>query len=271
MTGEAEISWNGEAALGRLTGPSSVASPVRAIFLVHRVGATGRLWMTRGLSLRGIDFHDGAIVGCTGFTDLIEGVNGDRQFSVTEWAAGIRQADEGSTPRETVVARALCRRACEAAQDGDWMVNFVPGEGSDTRGRVPESALASLVAALRVQYDEVQTRAWLESAAMKGLTAVVPTDSDRVGWGLGEREAQLLSSIERDGSVGPLFLEMSPEDWASLSVLRGLGLLSATLATEATADVPDSFTAVDEFSEETETVEKERQAPVKHVPCFSNY
>ena len=260
MKGQATISWDGEAALSQLAGPSAVASPVQAIFLAHRVQATGRLWMTRGLSLQGIDFHEGAIVGCTGFTDLFEGVNGERQFSLPDWAAAISPTSQDPVSRETIVARALCSKACQAADDGDWMVNFVSGGSSSTSSSVPESAVASLVAVLKERINEREVRTWLESVAKEGLTAVVPGDSERSDWGLGATEARLLTSVERDGSVGALFVEMGPEDWKSLAVLRSLGLLTKAVAAETPPVTPEAFTEADDPSDATETVEAEQPA-----------
>ena len=263
MTGQATISWDGEAALGRIAGPSAIASPVQAIFLAHRVQATGRLWMTRGLSLHGIDFQEGAIVGCTGFTDLVDGVTGDRQYSLPDWAAAISSVGQDPISRETIVARALCRKACQAADDGDWMVNFVSGGSPSAPGSVPETAVASLITELKERNNEHEVRTWLESIAKEGLVAVVPGDSERSQWGLGETEARLLNSVEQDGSVGSLFVEMGPEDWKCLAVLRGLGLVAKkAIVAETAAVAPEAFTAADDLSDEKETAEAEQPAPV---------
>ena len=101
----------GAEALSRLAGPSSEVRPTRALFLAHRVAGSGRLWMTQGLNLQSIELVNGAIVGCSGFVQLLGGISGERQFSLAEWAALAEGegADSGQALKD--VARALCRAA----------------------------------------------------------------------------------------------------------------------------------------------------------------
>ena len=73
-------------ALAGLSGTSGGIPPIRVLFLAHRVSASGRLWMTRGVEMRTIDLSGGQIVGCSGFQDLLEGHVGERQWSLSEWA-----------------------------------------------------------------------------------------------------------------------------------------------------------------------------------------
>ncbi len=232
-----EISWNGGGALATISGPSSSASPVRAMFLVHRVAASGRLWMTRGLTLQSIDFTDGKIVGCSGFVELVEGVDGDRQYSVLDWVRALESSTASEVSPTAVIARSLCQAAVRVAKDGDWMVNFVAGESDAEAVPIPESTAEVLLATLREGADVEATQSWLEDATALGFVVCEPTDSEPDVWGLNNAERSLLSSVGRDGSVGAVFVAVGPEGWISLSVLRALGLVDA--GSEATNEAED--------------------------------
>ena len=89
--GEAKhAEWSGIEFLHQLSGDSAEASPVRATFLAHRVAASGRLWMTQGVNIRSVDFAAGKIVGLSGFTGLVDGVEGERGWSIDEWRDALR-------------------------------------------------------------------------------------------------------------------------------------------------------------------------------------
>ncbi len=250
MTLESGIMWNGVESLSRLTGPSSEVSPLRTLFLVHRIQATGRLWMTRGLSLHAIDFQDGRICGCTGFVELVDGISGERQFSIEDWSSAIAEQDGQGTDPRMRVARALCKSAVKAEEDGDWMVNFVVSDASGEQ-LDGESLLESMSAAIREHVTVDDIRSWFEQAALTGLHVDLPTDSERAEWGIGDREGRLLDCVERDGSAGALFMEIGSDGWGHLGVLWRLGLVKVSAGSEGTVEVeaPASLPEDDDVSD----------------------
>ena len=230
MTVDTHKSLNGEGAVGLLSGPSSEVSPVHAIFLLHRESASGRLWMTRGLSLHSIDFQEGSIVGCSGFVELGEGLVGERQFSINDWAEVVPKDSLADNDALVVVSRALCSAALTAERDGDWMVNFVEGGGSAVGDPIGETPIDSMGAVIKEQVSVDDVRTWFERAAVSGLIADVPSGCDRESLGLKPSELRLLSCVEQDGSVGSLFMEIGSDGWGDLGVLWCLGLVRIAAA-----------------------------------------
>lgn len=271
MAVDTHKSLNSAGAIGLVSGPSSEVSPVHAIFLLHRASASGRLWMTRGLSLHSIDFQDGSIVGCSGFVELGEGLTGERNFSINDWAEVVPEDSISDCDALVVVSRALCSAALAAERDGDWMVNFVEGGASAADGPIGETPIDSMRAVIKSQVPVDDIRAWFERAAISGLTADVPSDCERESLGLSASEIRLLSCVESDGSVGSLFMEIGADGWGDLGVLSHLGLVriaavdAATDAGESAADpIPDPVAAMDSEpdSEELEDEVEEESATV---------
>lgn len=269
-------SLNVAGAIGLLAGPSSEVSPVHAIFLLHRALASGRLWMTRGLSLHSIDFHDGLIVGCSGFVELGDRLTGERHFSINEWASLVPEEASVDCDALVVISRALCGAALKAEQDGDWMVNFVEGGASSVSGNIGETPTASLGTVIRERVSVDEVRTWFERAAIPGLAADVPSDCERTALGLNPSEQRLLSCVENDGSVGSLFMEIGSDGWGDLGVLWRLGLIRIASADDGAAEKevasdstpepfesmgpePDSEELEEQLSEEAAELPSERE------------
>jgi len=221
-------SWMGSEYLHQLNGMSSEASPVRAIFLAHRVAASGRLWMTQGVNIRSIDFREGAIVGCSGFTSLLEDGAGDRSWSVDDWAQAF--ADSGTPEVDCLcsVGVALCRDAIAVEDAGDWMVNFVSaqsgtddgsGDGIDTWD-VLRQAIVDVV-------SDDDVRIWLEGVATSGVETIEPSDAPAERWALPDSTQRLFSVASNISSVGALFVEVGAGGWSDLAQLWRLGMIQA--------------------------------------------
>lgn len=71
MAREGQAAWSGVEFLTQVGGSAREFSPARVLFLVQRLGASGRLWLTEGADIRTLDFADGAVVGCSGFPNLL--------------------------------------------------------------------------------------------------------------------------------------------------------------------------------------------------------
>ena len=217
-------------ALTALSGTSADVSPLQVLFLVHRVRASGRLWMTRGVDMCAVDFFKGEIAGCTGFTTLVDGVDAERSWSLQEWADAVEA--KGATAAESmpVVTKAICAACGSMGEGGEWMLNFVSSEEgilAPEVGGAPLSQLISEVIADGLTVDDV--RSWFESAATGGLVAERPGDAAPEEWGLDPKCIHLLDAVEKDSSVGALFVEIGSDGWLSLGVLWKLGLVSVAV------------------------------------------
>jgi tetratricopeptide (TPR) repeat protein len=213
--------------------------------------------MTQGLNLQSIELLNGAIVGCSGFVQLLGGISGERQFSLTEWAALAEGEGADSDQALKDVARALCGAALAAEKAGDWMINFVPsGDDQKPAVEVPETLCESLSVVLRDAIDVNDVRSWFEGAAMKGLETAVLDGSDSSKWGLVGREQRLFEHIGKDGSVGALFMEVGSDGWPSLGVLWHLGLVKIAGESIPEGAPVQALSANDDDSEVLETEEE---------------
>ena len=229
-------SLEGIDALNALAGSSDDVDPYQVLFLVHRLRASGRLWMTRGVDMCAVDFGAGEIVGCSGFTTLLDGVEGERSWSISEWAAALGDRVEGREA-EITVRREICMACGRMGEVGDWMLNFVSSETDSAAGieGIPSlGVLLSEVVTANLGPDEV--RRWFEGAAATGLVAHRPADAPSDHWGLDDKCMELLAAVEKGGSTGALFVEIGSGGWPSMGVLWKLGLVSKQEAGEKLRD-----------------------------------
>ena len=240
----AVLGLEGRDALNALAGSSSEVPPLQVLFLVHRVRASGRLWMTRGVDMCAVDFSSGEIAGCTGFTSLIAGVEGERSWSVDEWAASL-STDADAEGRE-MVFRAICSACFRMGDAGDWMLNFVPGDAADgvAQGTPVLGKILSQTIVDEVSPDEV--RAWFESTSSTGLVALRPADDNAADLGLDTKCMELLKAVEKGASTGALFVEIGSSGWSSLGVLWKLGLIAPRESSQPAAEAQSKVTQSDD-------------------------
>ena len=239
------VRLSGIDALTSLSGNSSEVAPIRILFLVHRVGASGRLWLTRGADIRSINFVEGKISGCAGFTSLLDGMSGDRTWSINDWAQG--PIEQGSEPDQALnaVGEALCLVCMDSEKEGDWTLNFVPAESQDPAPELIPEPLGLLVqGAIRSRTSDDDVRTWFEGGATTGLCAHRPVDSPVERWSLDEKSVRLLEVVESEPSVGRLFVEIGADGWSSLGVLWKLGLIEVLENTPVEDSVIDEPVAV---------------------------
>jgi len=258
--------WSGVDFLTQLSGLSAEASPVRALFLAHRVRASGRLWMTQGVEVRSLDLFEGELVGCKGFIDLIDGVEGERSWSLMDWGkAGLDAGMEaGDALNELGVA--LCKVALAVEDAEDWMVNFVQSTSPpDAPSQVPMGLTAALLAAIGQAVSDRQVRSWLEGVAAHGIETRRPVDAPTERWGLNAEMHRLLDAADRVDNVGAFFVEIGADGWSSLGVLWRLGLIGGTTQSEPT--VPDTQEPEGEPATQADPVSTERpNAPASAAP-----
>ena len=241
-------SLEGTEALHALAGSSRDICPLQVLFLAHRVRSSGRLWMTRGVDMCAIDFSSGEIVGCAGFTQLIDGVEGERSWSVDDWASSVEGAADDS---HEAVLRAICGACGRMGETGDWNLNFVPGDVPaevSRPGAPPLGVLVSESISAQLSTDDVRT--WLDSATATGLSAHRPSDSSEDQWSLGAAPLELLAAVERAVPMNALVEEMGASGWSSLGVLWKLGLVTIREAKDGAAEA--SASAVSEDSARNE-------------------
>jgi hypothetical protein len=257
--------WSGEEFLYQVAGPSCDASPVRALYLAHRVAASGRLWMSRGVEVCSITISEGTIGGCSGFQHLIDGKEGERQWSLAAWAEAVEDGDVGALNR---VAQSLCRAAIKVESDGDWMVNFISTDEPPPKdATIPETLSASLQAAIGTAITDADVRAWLAEATQTKVEVWRPDDCLPEKWGLSPEAHRLLDACESNGSVGSLYVEIGVGGWPSFGILWRLGLVFVPsidgLETAGENAFPEPF--IEPEPTEEETAEVEPPAPA-HQP-----
>ncbi len=218
--------WSGLDALAQMSGTSAELPPIRIMFLAHRVSASGHLWMTRGVEIRAIEVFEGEIVGCSGFRNLIGDLEGERQWSISDWVDPQVSAGTAAEQALSNVAVALCVAALCAHDDGDWMIQFVPSKATPTNiSAIPQSLGQSMAVAIRESIADTDVRRWLEDAANNGIVAYRPVDSPIARWGLDAIGLRLLEVAESNPSVGTMFVEIGTDGWGPLGVLWKLGLV----------------------------------------------
>jgi len=260
-----QTSWSGVDFLTQLSGMSSEASPPRALFLAHRVVASGRLWMTQGVNIRSIDLYKGNIVDCRGFESLLEGIVGERPWTLMEWT---QAAVDGGVQADVALDQigvSLCAAAVETEKSGDWMVNFVPSSAEpELMVTVPMGVSAALQAAIQESVSDEEVRSWLEGVAGKGLETMRPVDSPTERWGLSPDMYRLLDVAERVDSVGAFFVEIGGTGWSALGVLWKLGLIGGQAGIPELPEEPALYTDEVEFTEEEpDTSEVPKASPTR--------
>jgi len=227
MAREEQAAWSGLEFLACVGGSAKEFSPARVLFLVQRLGATGRLWLTEGADIRTLDFADGGVVACSGFPDLlgsldIVGEQLDGLAQLVEMA--VERGHEESSALEVAAAR-LGRFIVECEGKPELMVQFAPDAPGPSRSvrmrRTPVDLLA-----LGVQGSPflVDTRAWW--LVEGGATPIIsrPADTSEAQWGLSEQAMKLLASADAAAEVRAIAVQGDAE-WDALATLRIIGML----------------------------------------------
>ena len=242
MTSKELMPWSGEQFLGRVGGTAHEFSPARVLFLIHRVSASGRLWLTQGADIRTLDFVDGKVVGCSGFGDLLHelGVEGERLDSLNRW---VERAVEGGHSRDQAmdaVGGELGRFIVGIEGNAELMIQFAPGSAPPTDPMPLPMSLTDMVAqgvARCGLVAETRARGLVENAEPVLVTR--PDDSGTAEWGLSPACLAVLDSAERAGTLGEVGLD-GDDAWETLALLRILGLVSiGAVAPPAMAAEPE--------------------------------
>jgi len=247
MAAQDSMHWTGRGFLAQIGGDAKRFPPTQVVFLVQRLGASGRLWLTRGADIRTLDFSDGAIVGCSGFPELLTkfGVSGERQDTLN---ALVDRATEGGASREEVLhSAAVCLgiSIIDFFGDEDLMVQFAPdAPGSTEPVILPLLPVQMVVEGVRKKEHQAETREWITAHSQARIAAWEPSDSPSEQWGLDDATLDMLKSAKAAEHLGALGAS-EETDMLGVAVLRYLGLL-------ALAQGPQVSALPDESPEDTE-------------------
>jgi len=191
---------------------------------VHRSRGSGRLWLTRGVDMCALDFSDGEIVGCVGFTTLLDGIVGERSWSVAEWASALDGGDEGQA--HEVVHKALCKACLDMDASGDWMLNFVVSEPVQSSASLARPLTSLVAEALREGGSEGVAREWLAANTEQQVVVQFPKGMSAREYGLDQRLVEAVEGVGREPSVSQILAAGSAELVADLGILHVLGLVA---------------------------------------------
>ncbi len=221
------MSWSGPDFLEQVGGTAVEFSPARVLFLAQRVSASGRLWLTRGADIRTIDLDEGAIVGCSGFADLLLelGVQGERTDALSDLIE--HAVAQSVNPNDALGVAALRLGAFVVSCEGDegLMVQFAPNAPGPAQAvALPMSPVELVLAGVRQSQLLVEVRGWVLAEGDKVPVVMPPRDAPRQRWGLGNNALDLFDQVESAGRVNSIKVD-GEAGWVDLAAMRLLGLV----------------------------------------------
>ncbi|MGB0640167.1 MAG: hypothetical protein ACPGTU_12580 [Myxococcota bacterium] len=228
--------WSGMEFLSTLGGTSNDVPPFRTLFLAHRTKATGKLWVTRGANIRTIDLAGGRLVGFSGFTDLFDGFDGERSWSVSEWVTALTEAGNTGDDALRKIAVAIGVESLKMADEGDWIVRFATDMSSPTVTDFVPINLMEVSGEVVNQYQaESKVRQWMEGLPGGVMSVRRPSDAGEPEWGLDEQTLKVLNVVDKAQNVGALYVSLAADDWMHVALLWCLGLISSADVAERPA------------------------------------
>ncbi len=222
-------SWSGLDFLGEVAGPIERFSPLRVLFLAHRVGASGALVIERpGLSAR-IGLRAGRIVSATGvpalYADLSPAVP-DGSDLVRDLAVAVASGHLADRALRGAAER-LGMFLVELAEARGGRVEFDPS-WTPAAGTVPLPEGAPRVIALglaRSRADAHIARTW-DALTSAWLRRRLPDDAAEDRWGLDVASSRVLRLVGRGRTLDSLLQEgAGGDERRRAELLRGVDAL----------------------------------------------
>lgn len=292
-TGTATLpdAWSGAGALAELRGPVERVSPIRLLFLAHRVGATGRLVAdparTGSFAAFTVGLRAGRVVHVSGVAGLVAPLVPDAPQDADlsdAMAAAVQAGADASTAfgvAASVLADHLARLADARGGDIRFDTAWTPPAGAfPLPDAVPGIVLAGL---RRMRQPEFLTRLW--SARNDQVVRVhLPTDAPEARWGLDAPALRVLREASRGGSPEDLLVRVAGTDEArrkdALRALDALHVFGLIELQEAPMEAPPGAPTVELARPTTDvrarpptgeaprpsTAEAERAAPTAELP-----
>ena len=202
--GAAGERWNSLGFLEQVSGPLERFPPIRLLFLVHRLGASGSLTVARGGVIALVGLRVGKVVQVSG----IQGLLGTLRPSVPDTCD--LSVDLGVAVGKGHAPDAVFQAAVEGL--GLWLAGMVDSTGGsvtfDTTWTPPPGSfplpesLPRLVARglARVRSDTVVARTW-DTLGASGIRRRLPDDASDSSWGLDAAAMRVLRVAGRAGTV----------------------------------------------------------------------
>ncbi len=225
--------WSGLNALQRINGNARRFPLARTLFLVHRIGATGRIAVSGGGAVSVLGIQGGKVVGWEGLPGLV--------------ARGLGVVDDGG-PADLmgqlgqVIGRGTSpddAMAAAATGLGLWVADRVDASGLSIRWTdepwtgapmpLPRSLTQILVSGLGSGRPAAVVRRAYGSRRNNEVTATPPSDAPQAQWGLPPSALRLVRLAERAPSLGTLLGAAGGESdqlWIALDLVLQLGLVA---------------------------------------------
>ena len=256
------LRWTGEAFLDRVHGTSKRFPPLRVLFLIHRVGGTGRFSVRTKTADWSIDFKNGKILNCQGIPGLLgEGYPGNDLMSQLGAAIG-----GGMPPHEAMEQAALGigEAVARISVDQRGAVDFDSDAPAPAQPMMLPTALSRIISeGLEKAHGIDRVRRRLDGNARATLTVVPPDDRSASEWGLPALALRLIREIGR-GIVFENLMELLDDSeidrgWRMIDLMLQLGLLHIESPTTGSV-------VVDLSEEDGESDEDSWDAAVAEAP-----
>ncbi len=244
MDDASAVPWSGSAFLASVGGTADAFPPARVLFLISRLRTSGRIWLTHLADIRTIDFTDGEVVACSGFSDLLKeiGVSGEYGEGLADMLT--RAVADGHSEEQVakVAAQALGTWMVEHTGDTGLIVQFAPDSPApDLPLAQPICTMKVLLEGIQACRDEDWVRSWLDVHQDAQPAVCIPSDRPRSEWGLGVMDISVLGALETATEMSAV-ASLGTMNWATLATMIDLGLLGVSESTQAVV-CPPSATA----------------------------
>lgn len=223
------ITWSGHRFLEEVGGDAMAFPLPRLLFLIARLRASGRAWMTYLADIRTVDFLDGQIVACRGFSNLLDSLEmaSDSGEEVAALHARAIATGHSVDAIHGALSAALGEWFIEQGRREQLIVQFA------ANAPPPDQQLLSPIQTLPLLLDAVGkartaewVKAWLDENKDKLPDICIPDDVPRSEWGLGPMEIGVLGALESGTDMATLG-GIGVMNWGTLAILIELGLVGA--------------------------------------------
>jgi len=225
-------SWSGPAFLSNINGSPERFSPLRLLFLAHRVRASGRLEVNIRPPGFSVDLRGGRVVGCQGLPELLETLDipGSTREELGTLLGKAVAAGHAMDHVMAAAARGLGLALGRTVGHTTGTVRFdpdAPGPSMPMSLAVPLPQI--MAAGLREARSASRVRRELGRHRNSTLILRAPNDSPESAWGLPSVGLRLLRDAGRARTLGDLLGAYrggeTDELWLTLDLLMQWGIL----------------------------------------------